>query len=143
MACISELVHLPQWLLMCIYSAWYREEEEWGENYIHMVHLTCLSVMLSSLQIRMYYLAMSPRNMFKRTVSAISSALCPVTSLSTFNSAAPRSRALNTEKLPWCNLLVLKACLAQGLPTEKLIFLENVWLKVGKSCESHGLCGWK
>lgn len=39
------------------------------------------------------YLAISPRNMFKRTVSAISSALCPVTSLSTFSNAAPRSRA--------------------------------------------------
>lgn len=40
------------------------------------------------------YLAISPRNIFKRTVSAISSALCPVTSLSTFNIAAPLSRAL-------------------------------------------------
>lgn len=40
------------------------------------------------------HLAISPRNMFKRTVSAISSALCPVASLSTFSKAAPRSRAL-------------------------------------------------
>lgn len=45
---------------------------------------------------RMHYLAISPRNIFKSTVSAISSALCPVTSLSTFNNAAPRSRALKT-----------------------------------------------
>lgn len=43
---------------------------------------------------RTHYLAMSPLNMFSRTVSAMSSALCPVTSLSTFKRAAPRSRAL-------------------------------------------------
>lgn len=40
-----------------------------------------------------FYLAISPRRMFKRTVSAISSALCPVTSLSTLSNAAPRSSA--------------------------------------------------
>lgn len=39
------------------------------------------------------YLAISPRKIFNRTVSAMSSALCPVASLSTFNSAAPLSRA--------------------------------------------------
>lgn len=44
------------------------------------------------------YLAISPRNMFNKTVSAISSALCPVATLSTFNIAAPRSRALKMSK---------------------------------------------
>lgn len=35
----------------------------------------------------------SPRNIFINTVSAISSALCPVTRELTFNRAAPRSSA--------------------------------------------------
>ena len=36
--------------------------------------------------------------MFNKTVSAISSALCPVATLSTFNNAAPRSRAFNKKE---------------------------------------------
>lgn len=40
---------------------------------------------------------MSPRNILRITVSAISSALCPVTTLSAFNKAAPRSRAFQTD----------------------------------------------
>ena len=88
--CILELVHLHQWLLKCIYSIYkakasmslytklYKKQDGRVEKCIH--------------------LAISPRRIFKRTVSAISSALCPVATLSTFNNAAPRSRALEIKQ---------------------------------------------
>lgn len=45
------------------------------------------------------YLAISPRRIFSKTVSAMSSALCPVTILSAFSRAAPRSSAYKEKSI--------------------------------------------